>query len=131
MPFAIWNMRVAFQSVPRELKEVAFLDGVGHFMAFLRVSLPLALPAIRIAALVTFLIGYSEFAMGWLFVNRSDQVTLAMAISGILNGNNLSWSRLAAALAILMCAPVVVIFVILQKSILERMLFNSPGNGAT
>ncbi|HTX79457.1 MAG TPA: carbohydrate ABC transporter permease [Longilinea sp.] len=130
MPFAIWNMRVAFQSAPRELEEAAFLDGAGHFTAFWRISLPLALPAIGIAALVAFLIAYSEFAMGWLFVNRSDQVTLAMAISGILNGNNLSWSRLAA-LAILMCAPVVVIFVILQKSILERMLFNSPGNGAS
>ncbi len=120
LPFAIWNMRAAFQSVPRELEEAAFLDGASGWMAFLHVSLPLALPAIAIAAFVAFLLGYSEFVLGWLFVERSEQVTLAMAISGILNGNNLSWARLAA-LSVLMCLPVVLLFLLLQRNLLERM----------
>jgi len=122
MPFAIWNMRSAFQSIAKELEEAAFLDGAGHFTTFRLVSLPLALPAIGVAALVAFLISYSEFAMGWLFVERAQNVTLAMAIYGILNGSNLSWSWLAA-LAVLMSIPVVLIFVLLQKSILVRMSF--------
>jgi arabinogalactan oligomer / maltooligosaccharide transport system permease protein len=122
MPFAIWNMRSAFQSISRELEEAAFLDGAGHFTTFRLVSLPLALPAIGVAALVAFLIGYSEFAMGWLFVERAENVTLAMAISGILSGSNQSWSWMAA-LAVLMSIPVVLIFVLLQKAILERMSF--------
>ncbi len=121
LPFAIWNMRAAFQSVPRELEEAAFLDGASHWVSFLRISLPLALPAISIAALVAFLLGYSEFVMGWLFVERSDQVTLAMAISGILSGGNLSWSMLAA-FSILMSLPVIVIFIFLQRSLLDRMI---------
>ncbi len=121
LPFAIWNMRAAFQSVPKELEEAAFLDGANHWTSFLRVSLPLALPAIAIAGLVAFLLGYSEFVMGWLFVERSDQVTLAMAISGILNGNNLSWSMLAA-LSVLMSLPVVIIFLFLQHNLLDRMM---------
>ena len=51
---------------------------------------------------------------------------LAMAIAGILNGNNLSWSRLAA-LAVLMTVPVIVLFTVLQKSIIERLMFGSLG----
>lgn len=124
LPFAIWNMRAAFQSVPKELEEAAFLDGASHWISFLRVSLPLALPSIAIAALVAFLLGYSEFVMGWLFVERSDQVTLAMAISGILNGSNISWAWLAA-LSVLMTLPVVMIFLILQRSLLDRMTVGS------
>jgi arabinogalactan oligomer/maltooligosaccharide transport system permease protein len=124
LPFAIWNMRAAFQSVPKELEEAAFLDGASRWVSFLKVSLPLALPAIAVAGLVAFLVGYSEFVMGWLFVERSDQVTLAMAISGILNGNNLSWAWLAA-LSILMCLPVVIMFILLQRSLLDRMLLGS------
>ena len=126
MPFAIWNMRSAFQAVSKELEEAAFLDGASQFVTFLCITLPLAAPAISIAALVAFLIGYSEFAMGWLFVARSEDVTLAMAISGILNGNNLSWSWLAA-LSVLMCIPVVLIFIILQRTLLDRMLFGNLG----
>ena len=124
MPFAVWNMRAAFQAVPKELEEAAFLDGAGNFKTFWFVDLPLALPAIGIAAIVAFLIGYSEFAMGWMFVTKSEQVTLAMTISGILIQGSRHWS-LMAALSVLMSIPVVVVFVVLQKSLLERMLFGN------
>ncbi len=124
MPFCIWNMRAAFQSVPKELEEAAFLDGANRFVAFWRVSLPLALPAIGIAAIVAFLLGYSEFAMGWLFVEKPDNVTLAMAISGSIDSSMNSWNRLAA-MALLMSLPVVVLFILFQRSIFERMLFGN------
>ncbi len=124
LPFAVWNMRAAFQSVPKELEEAAFLDGANQWTAFWNVSLPLALPAIAIAALVAFLVGYSEFVMGWLFVERPENVTLAMATSGILSGNNLSWARLAA-LSVLMSLPVVLVFLILQRSLLNRATFGT------
>ena len=127
MPFCIWNMRAAFQAVPRELEESAFLDGAGPLQTFGRITLPLALPAIAVAALIAFLIAYSEFAMGWLFVQKSSDVTLAMAVSGLLSGNNLSWSWLAA-LSVLMSAPVVVIFVVLQKYVLSGLLIGAPGD---
>ena len=73
MPFCVWNMRAAFQAVPNDLEEAAFLDGAGRGTAFWHVTLPLALPSIGVAALIAFLIGYSEFAMGWLFVSRAAE----------------------------------------------------------
>ena len=128
MPFCIWNMRSAFQSIPKELEESAFLDGATSLVTFVRVTLPLALPAIAIAALIAFLIGYSEFALGWLFVDKSQNVTLAMAISGMLRGNSLqSWSSLAA-LAVMMSMPVVVIFLLLQRYLLDRLLVGTIGD---
>jgi len=123
MPFCIWNMRAAFQSVGKELDESAFLDGATTLQTFWWITLPLSLPSIAVAALIAFLIGYSEFAMGWLFVDRSQNVTLAMAIAGIIQGNALqSWSRLAA-LAVMMSLPVVVIFMALQRTLMDRWMF--------
>lgn len=125
MPLAVWNMRAAFQAVPKELEESAFLDGASAFRTFWRVTLPLALPSIAVAALIAFLIGYSEFAIGWLFVDKSDNVTLAMAISGMRhNIESASLSNLAAT-AILMSVPVVIIFVVLQKYLLRGLLFGA------
>lgn len=121
MPFCVWNMRAAFQSVSNELEEAAFLDGAGRWTAFRHVTLPLALPSIGVAALIAFLIGYSEFAMGWLFVSRAENITLAMAISGMARGSLDSWANLAA-LAVMMSLPVVVIFIGLQKYLIDRLL---------
>jgi arabinogalactan oligomer/maltooligosaccharide transport system permease protein len=121
MPFCIWNMRASFQAVSKELEEAAFLDGAGPFTAFLWVTLPLALPSIAVAALVAFLVGYTEFAIGWLFIESSENVTLAMAVSGVIGQLGGSGASLAA-LAILMSLPVVIIFLLLQRYLIDRLL---------
>lgn len=122
MPFCIWNMRAAFQAVAIELEESAFLDGASPWIAFWRITLPLALPAIAVAGLIAFLIGYSEFAMGWLFVDKAQNVTLAMAISGMVQSSYLdSWANLAA-LALMMSLPVVLIFLGAQRYLIDRLL---------
>lgn len=120
MPFCVWNMRSAFQAVPKELEEAAFLDGATPFGTFWRVTLPLALPSIAVAALVAFLVGYTEFAIGWLFVESSHNVTLAMAVSGMRQASGV-WSNLSA-LAILMSVPVVLIFLALHRYLLRGLL---------
>ncbi|MBT3388843.1 MAG: carbohydrate ABC transporter permease [Chloroflexi bacterium] len=127
MPFCVWNMRSAFQAVPKDLEEAAFLDGAGALKTFWRISLPIALPSIAVAALIAFLIGYSEFAMGWLFVDTSANVTVAMAVSGALGVSTFSGSLLSA-LAILMSLPVIALFLILQRYLLDRLLFLSVGD---
>jgi arabinogalactan oligomer/maltooligosaccharide transport system permease protein len=120
MPFCVWNMRASFQAVPGELEEAAFLEGATPLIAFWRITLPLALPSIAVAALMAFLIGYTEFAIGWLFVERGENVTLAMAVSG-MSGQSVAWSHLAA-LAMLMSLPVVLIFLILQRYLMRGLL---------
>lgn len=115
-------LRAAFRAVPLELEEAAWLNGATPWVAFWRISLPLALPAIAVGALLAFLIGYSEFALGWLFVDKPGTVTLAMAISGMMhNLSTASWSSVAA-LCLLMSAPVVAVFVLLQHTLLRGVV---------
>lgn len=127
MPFCIWNMRSAFQAVSKELEEAAFLDGAGAFTTFVRVTFPLALPSIAVAGLIAFLMAYSEFTIGWLFVEKASTVTLSMAIYSMVQGMGGAqpWSFLGS-LALIMSIPIVVIFLILQRTLLERMLFGNP-----
>ena len=130
MPFCIWNMRAAFQTVPRELEEAAYLDGASNFRTFLSISLPLAIPSIAVSALIAFLMGYSEFAIGWLFIDKSENVTLAMSIYSILaSGAAQPWSQIGS-LALIMSVPVVIIFIILQRTLLEQMLLGNTGEAA-
>jgi ABC-type glycerol-3-phosphate transport system permease component len=123
MPFCVWNMRSAFQSVPKEVEESAYLDGASDFTTFYRITLPLALPSIAVAAIMAFLVGYSEFALGWLFVDKSTNVTLGMMIWGLLSGASTSFSitRIAAA-ALLTTGPVVVLVLLLQRYLMSGLL---------
>ncbi len=119
MPLCLWLMRGAFRAVPRELEEAVYVEGGGLFRAFWHVSLPIAGPSIAVAALLAFLVGYSEFAIGWLFVDRADQITLAMAMAGSDTGlGSLAWAR-QSALTLLMAVPVVILFLGLQRYLMS------------
>lgn len=119
MPLCVWLMRGAFRAVPRELDEAVFVEGGGLVDAFRHVALPVAGPAIAVAVLLAFLVGYSEFAIGWQFVERGDLITLAMAMGGSDTGlSSLAWAR-QAALTLLMAVPVVVLFQVLQRYLLS------------
>lgn len=125
MPFAVWNMRAAFQAIPKEVEEAAFLDGANHFQTFLNISLPISLPSISVTAMIAFLMGYTEFAIGWLFVDKANNVTLSMATYALVNGQFSGaqpWSYLGS-LAIIMSIPVMVIFILFQETLMERLLF--------
>lgn len=125
MPFGIWNLRAAFQAVPKEVEEAAYLDGAGHFQTFYLISLPISLPAIAVTTLIAFLMGYTEFAIGWLFVDKADSVTLSMAIYALVNGQFSGaqpWSDLGS-LSIIMSIPVIIIFIVFQPTLMKRMLF--------
>ncbi len=126
-PFCIWNMRAVFQAVARELEESALLDGATPWISFWRIHLPLALPSILATALVAFLAGYSEFAIGWLFVQRSTNVTLAMAMIAAFNTSGVSWSAMSA-MAILMSFPVVMTFLVLKQYLIDRLLIAGDTN---
>jgi arabinogalactan oligomer / maltooligosaccharide transport system permease protein len=125
MPFAVWNMRAAFQAIPKEVEEAAYLDGASNFQTFLNISLPISLPSISVTAMIAFLMGYTEFAIGWLFVDKADNVTLSMAVYALVNGQFSGaqpWSYLGS-LAIIMSIPIMVIFILFQETLMERLLF--------
>jgi ABC-type glycerol-3-phosphate transport system permease component len=128
MPVCLWLMRAAFRAVPEELEEAAFVDGATRFTAFRRVTLPLAMPSILVAALIAFLLAYTEFALAWLFISTNENVTLAMILAEATTGFYTSnWSA-TAAYALLMAIPVVVVFVLLQRALLQGALAASDAD---
>jgi arabinogalactan oligomer/maltooligosaccharide transport system permease protein len=122
MPLCVWLMRAAFRAVPADLEEAAFVDGATRFTAFRHITLPLAMPSILVAALVAFLLGYTEFALAWLFIDSPQNITLAMTMAEATTGVFTSDWAGTAANALWMTAPVVVIFLVLQRALLRSSL---------
>lgn len=125
MPLLIWLMRAAFRGVPNELEEAAFLEGASRWTTFRRVTLRLALPSILVAALVAFLLAYSESAIAWLFASSEENLTLAMILASTQSGVfTYDWGALAAH-ALLMTIPVVIIVALLQRQLSRGALLGA------
>ena len=120
LPFAIWNLKGYFDTVPKELEEAALIDGATVTGAFIRVILPLAVPALAVTVLLGFMTGWTEFVMAWLFLESPEKFTLAMALRSMQGQFTTPWSTFFA-LALVMSVPPVLLFFALQRYIVSGL----------
>ncbi len=120
LPFAIWNLKGYFDTVPRELEEAAIIDGANQFQVFYRIIIPLSTPALAVTILFSFMSGWTEFILAWTFLENPSRFTLAMALRAMQGQFATPWSDFAA-LSILMSIPVVAIFFGLQRFIVSGL----------
>jgi ABC-type maltose transport system permease subunit len=124
LPFAIWNLKGYFDTIPKELEEAALIDGAGLIGTFFRIMVPLALPAFAITILFSFMQGWTEFILSWLFLTgKTESYTLAMALATLTNGGNQAPPDMQkfAALAILVSIPILVLFFAFQRWIVSGL----------
>ncbi|MCI0712269.1 MAG: ABC transporter permease subunit [Chloroflexi bacterium] len=126
LPFAIWNLKGYFDTIPKELEEAALVDGATLVSTFIRIILPLSLPALAITTLFGFMTGWTEFILAVQFLTAGDveRTTLAMALRGIAGGGTTQAEpdyTEFAAMSILMAIPVITLFYVFQRWIVSGL----------
>ncbi len=124
LPFAIWNLKGYFDTIPKDLEEAALIDGAGRISTFFRIMLPLALPAFIIVILFSFMGSWTEFILSWIFLTGNLQdYTLAMALVSMANGANTAPPDMQkfAAMSILVSIPILAIFFAGQRWIVSGL----------
>ena len=79
LPFLVWLMKGFFDSIPRHLEEVAWLDGRTRLRALVEIVLPLAKPGLGIAAGLSFLSAWAEVLMVVILIDQEDLKTVPLA----------------------------------------------------
>jgi arabinogalactan oligomer/maltooligosaccharide transport system permease protein len=120
LPFAIWNLKGYFDTVPKELEEAALIDGATVTQTFIRVILPLSAPALAVTVLFSFMTGWTEFVLAWTFLEDPARFTLAMALRSMQGQFATPWSEFAA-MSILMSIPIVILFFSMQRYIVSGL----------
>ncbi len=120
LPFAIWNLKGYFDTVPKELEEAAIIDGATVTQTFLRVILPLSVPAMAVTLLFAFMAGWTEFVLAWSFLEDPGRFTLAMALRSMLGQFSTPWSDFSA-MSILMSVPIILLFFFLQRYLVSGL----------
>jgi multiple sugar transport system permease protein len=124
MPFATWVMLGYYRSIPPDLEEAALIDGAGRLGAFLRITLPLAKPALLSVMLFSFTNAWNEFLFAFVFITRETLFTLPVGLQQLVFGDIYPWGQLMSA-SLLMAIPVVIIYTFAQKYMVEGLTAGS------
>jgi len=116
--FMTWIPAAAFSAVPRSLEEAARDAGAGRIRTFLTVTLPLALPGILVACVMSFLASFDE-AQGTYLVGAPTFMTMPTEMYTLV----LNYPKqVAAVFAILLSLPSVVLLLLTRKYIMGGQL---------
>jgi len=121
MPFAVFWMRTHFQSIPKDISESAGIDGAGPWRNFRFIQIPLAVPALASLAVLMFLGTWNQFMLAIVLIQDPDKRTMAGALQGFVGLHSTDVVLLNAG-ALLIMAPVIVVFLIFQKYFTKALL---------
>lgn len=120
VPFAIFQLRAAFEALPVELEEAAMVDGATRWGAFVKVVLPAARPAIAVTALFAFMSAYNEFILAATLLSKEEMFTLPVVLQRYIGEYDANWPAFAAG-ALVVSAPVMGLFYLLQKNLVAGL----------
>ena len=118
IPFQTFLLRGFFQSLPRAIEEAAYVDGASRLTTFLRVVLPLSMPAIGTSVIFAFLGNWDEFTWALTIINDVSLRTLPIAIRLFQGQHATQWGLVFAA-SLIAIGPVIAVFVIFQRAFVQ------------
>ncbi len=119
--FSVWMLQSYFATIPRDLEEAAWIEGASPWQALVRVFLPLALPAMVVTALFTFINAWNEFVIALTMLRTQDSYTLPIQIFSLVAGRyTVEWHHVMAA-TFAATIPVAIIFAWLQRYLVRGL----------
>ena len=117
LPIVIWIMRDQFSSIPTELEEAALVDGLSIWGAFLTIIMPIALPGMVAAFIISLVLTWNEYFFAALLTS-SHAKTLPVMVASQTGSQGISWWSMAA-LSLAAILPLIIIAVILERYIIK------------
>lgn len=119
IPFVTWLMLIFFQGLPNELDEAAMIDGASIMQRFRLVLLPLVMPGIATSSVLTAVLTWNEFLLASTLTG-SKAVMLSIGVASFITDRGIAYGPMAA-LSVLICAPIIVFALIMQRYLVEGM----------
>jgi len=119
--FSVWMLQSYFSTIPKDLEEAAWIEGASPWQALVTVFLPLALPAMVVTAIFSFINAWNEFVIALTMLRSQDAYTLPIQVFSLVAGRyTVEWHHVMAA-AFVATIPVAVIFAWLQRYLVRGL----------
>jgi multiple sugar transport system permease protein len=119
LPIVIWIMRDQFHGIPIELEEAALVDGLGIWGAFIQIVLPIALPGMVAAFILSLVLCWNEYFFAALLTS-SNASTLPVMVASQTGSQGINWWSMAA-LSSAAILPLIFVAIVLEKYIIKGM----------
>ncbi len=124
LPFAIYLLRSFFVGLPRDLFEAAKMDGSSEFGVFVRIVLPLSVPALASITIFQFLWVWNDLLVALIYAQSPSLQPLTVGLNNMLSTYGPEWDIVSAGAFLTMVVPLVVFFS-LQKYFVTGLLAGS------
>jgi multiple sugar transport system permease protein len=115
---AVFIFKQFFDGLPRELEEVARMDGAGYLRIYLRIIMPLARPAVAAVAIFAFVSSWNDLLWPLLVLTNPDIMTIPVGLATVQGAFGIRYADTMAS-AILGAVPLVAVFLLFQRNIVE------------
>ncbi|HEX4059529.1 MAG TPA: carbohydrate ABC transporter permease [Streptosporangiaceae bacterium] len=124
LPLAIWILYNYFNAIPKELEEAAFVDGASPVRALLRVVVPVAMPGIAAAAIISFLMGWAQFLFPLVLTTDLSTQPVTVIVAALNQQRIVPFTLLMACGALAAAVPGI-LALILNRYIVEGITAGS------
>ena len=120
LPLSVWILTIFFQDIPRELESAALVDGCTRFGILGRTILPISLPGVFTAAILSFIYAWNEFFLALLIMTDPSMQTMPVGIALFQGEHTIPWGEIAAA-SFITTAPLVFMVLLFQGRIISGL----------
>ncbi len=124
LPIVVWIMRDQFMTIPTELDEAAMVDGKGVWGAFFSIIVPIALPGMVAAFVLSLVLTWNEYFFAALLTS-TNTITLPVMVASQTGSQGISWWTMAA-ISFAAILPLIIVGILLERFIIRGM---SAGSG--
>ncbi len=126
VPFGVFLMTQFFKGIPAELEEAAMLDNASRLKIFLKIMLPLSMPALTTLGIFTFLYAWNDYLWPLVSATQVESYTITVGLAS-LQGNFAQTEGLGflMAAAVFASAPVLGVYLVFQRYIVRGIAFSS------
>ena len=128
IPTSIWLLKSYFQKIPIELEEAAFCDGASRIQILRHIVAPLSTPGLVVVGIYAFIGAYAQqFLFAITFNQKKEYMPIPAGLYEFIGYQTVKWNEMMAA-SLVGIAPVLLVFIFLQKYIVEGLTAGAVKN---
>lgn len=127
-PVTVIIYKQFFDSVPKDFREAAAMDGASEFQLLFRIYLPMNWGVTTALAIITFIGAWNLFLWPFLAVSSEDKMNITVGITQVHDNYGVSYGR-DLAVAMLAAMPVAVLYLIFQRRVTQAIMLSAGIKG--
>ncbi len=125
LPISTWLLKNFFEQIPRDLEDAALTDGATRLQTLRKVVVPVAVPGVFTAAILSFILAWNDFAFAVSFLTTQNHFTAPLAITTFGESGYQTFYNLIDAAVVIVSIPIALLVLFAQRRIVTGLTAGS------